>query len=334
MTARILHQSGRLSGVRDVGGWGRLPRVPSWSAADVPDQAGRLAVVTGANSGIGLHTALGLARAGARVVLAVRNERRGRDALARLQADAPGARAEVRALDLADLASVRAFAEALDEPLDLLVNNAGVMAIPLRRTRDGFEAQLGTNHLGPFALTGRLLGQLLAAPAPRVVTVSSAAHRGGRIAFEDLGAQRRYRAWAAYGQSKLANLLFCLELQRRSDAAGAGLLSVAAHPGYAATNLQFARARTTGSRAGLALAGLSNRLLGQSAAQGALPSLYAATMPLAGAAYVGPDGPGEMRGGPTLVGRSDRASDEVAARRLWEVSERLTGVRFAFAAAA
>ncbi len=306
--------------------------MPSWSAADVPDQAGRLAVVTGANSGIGFHTALGLARAGALVVLAVRDEGRGREALARLRAEAPGARAEVRPLDLADLASVRAFAETLDEPLHLLVNNAGVMAIPLRRTRDGFEAQLGTNHLGPFALTGLLLPRLLAAPAPRVVTVSSGAHRMGRIAFDDLAAQRRYRAWAAYGQSKLANLLFCLELQRRADAAGAGLLSVAAHPGYAATNLQFARARMTGSRVGHGVASLGNRLLGQSAAQGALPSLHGATMPLPGAAYVGPDGAGEMRGSPTLVGRSRRASDEEAARRLWQVSEGLTGVRYVFGA--
>src|SRR3954464_7873739 len=247
-----------------------------WTAADMADQSGRIAVVTGANSGIGFHAARELAAHGAKVILAVRDtEGKGAGAAARMTGDV-----EVRKLDLADLASVRSFAAGVDGPLDLLVNNAGVMAPPRRETADGFELQLGTNHLGHFALTGLLLARLLAGDEPRVVTVSSGAHRMGRIDFDDPQSERRYRRWGAYGQSKLANLLFAFELQRR---AGLALLSVAAHPGYAATNLQ-----------GRSL-GVFNRLLAQSAASGALPALYAATADVPPAAYVGPGGPQEMR---------------------------------------
>jgi NAD(P)-dependent dehydrogenase (short-subunit alcohol dehydrogenase family) len=301
-----------------------------WKAQDMPSQAGRVAVVTGANSGLGYHTALELARKGARVILAVRSAERGQQALTRLRAELPDAEAEVRALDLADLASVREFAAGLDGPLDLLVNNAGVMALPRRETSDGFEMQLGTNHLGHFALTGLLMPRLLAAGAPRVVTVSSSAHGMGRIDFDDLQSENGYQRWRAYGQSKLANLLFALELQRRADAAGAGLTSVAAHPGYAATNLQEAGPKMEGSRVRELLMKAANVVLAQSDAAGALPILYAATEDVPGGAYAGPSGFRGMRGSPTLVGMSRAAGDPETARRLWEESERLTGVEFSF----
>ncbi|HEY8582078.1 MAG TPA: oxidoreductase [Capillimicrobium sp.] len=301
-----------------------------WTVTDVGDLSGRRAIVTGANSGIGLVTARELARAGARVTLACRDLAKGESALARVRAAAPAADTELARLDLADLASVRAFAaEQAGEPLDLLVNNAGVMALPRRTTADGFEMQLGTNHLGHFALTGLLLGALRAGSVPRVVTVSSGAHRIGRIDFDDLQSERRYRKWRAYGQSKLANLLFCLELQRRSDAAGWGLLSVAAHPGYAATNLQLAGPKMAGSRVEGAVSSLLNRTVAQSDEMGALPTLYAATVEgLPPGAYVGPDGLGELRGHPHLVSAGPAAHDADTARRLWDVSEELTGVRF------
>jgi NAD(P)-dependent dehydrogenase (short-subunit alcohol dehydrogenase family) len=287
----------------------------------MPDQTGRRAVVTGANSGLGFQVALELARRGARVVLAVRDQRRGRAALERLRGEAPDADAELRPLDLASLASVRAFAAGVDEPVDLLVNNAGVMAGPRRTTADGFELQLGTNHLGHFALTGLLLGRLLAAPSPRVVTVSSGAHWVGRIDFDDLLSERRYHRWRAYAQSKLANLLFMRELGRRT--AATPLVSVAAHPGYAATHLQ-----TTGQRLDDLVMKVGNALLAQSDRTGALPLLYAATADLGSGAFAGPGGPGEWRGHPKLVGMSARARDPLTARRLWEVSERLTGVSY------
>ena len=296
-----------------------------WSTRDIPDQSGRVAVVTGANSGIGFHAALELARAGARVVVGARSRERGEQAVARMTGDV-----ELRLLDLADLASVREFAASLDGPLDLLVNNAGVMAIPRRTTADGFEMQLGTNHLGHFALTGLLLPRLLAAEAPRVVTVSSGMHHQGRIDFDDLQSERDYGSWRAYSQSKLANLLFCLELQRRADASRANLLSVAAHPGYAATNLQYVGPEMEGSRLRKLAMRLGNLLLAQSAAAGALPSLYAATEDLPGGAYAGPGGFRESRGAPRLVTMSRAAADPETARRLWDVSEELTGVRFEF----
>jgi NAD(P)-dependent dehydrogenase (short-subunit alcohol dehydrogenase family) len=297
-----------------------------WSAADIPDQRGRTVVVTGANGGLGRCVSLELARRGAHVVLAVRDPGKGHQAERRIRAQVPDARTTVEALDLADLDSVRAFAARLDVPrIDVLVNNAGVMALPRRETRQGFELQLGTNHLGHFALTGLLLPRI----AERVVTVSSLMHRVGRIAFDDLQGERRYQRWAAYGQAKLANLLFALELQRRAARAGRELRSVAAHPGYAATNLQFQAADMTGSRIQRLGAAALNRLVAQPADRGALPILYAATMPdVPGGAYVGPDGPGGLRGRPTLTTPSRRARDPATAARLWELSEQLTGVRY------
>jgi NAD(P)-dependent dehydrogenase (short-subunit alcohol dehydrogenase family) len=300
----------------------------NWTAADIPDQSGRVAVVTGANSGLGLIVSRELARAGARVVMACRNVAKGEEAARSITTG----NAEVRELDLADLESVRAFAGQLDyDHLDLLVNNAGVMAPPRRLTKDGFESQFGTNHLGHFALTGLLLGRLLAAPEPRVVTESSTAHRMGRINFDDLNGERRYVRWLAYGQSKLANLMFAFELQRRATEAGTNLKSVAAHPGYAATNLQFA-APPVYERA---LMAVTNALFAQSAEMGALPTLYAATVPdLPDGAFVGPGGPMEQRGHPKVVTAAGKAYDEQAWRRLWEVSEELTGVSYQFAAPA
>ncbi len=300
-----------------------------WTAADIPDQSGRVAIVTGANSGLGLVTARELARAGAEVVLACRDTGKGARAAQEIREAAPGARVAVRELDLADLGSVRDFAEATDGPLDLLVNNAGVMAPPKRLTADGFESQIGTNHLGHFALTGRLLPRLQGAAAPRVVTLSSGAHRMGHIRPDDLSYERRrYNNWLAYGQSKLANLMFCFELGRRAAAAGSPLLSLAAHPGYAATNLQFAGPR----RVEAAMMAVTNKLVAQPAEMGALPTLYAATAPeLPGGSFVGPDGFMEQRGYPKVVGAAGRAYDEAAARELWERSEELTGVHYEFA---
>jgi NAD(P)-dependent dehydrogenase (short-subunit alcohol dehydrogenase family) len=290
-----------------------------FTVADIPDLTGRTVIVTGANSGIGLETAKALARAGAHVVLAVRDEAKGRAAADTLPA--PGKK-EVRPLDLASLDSVRAFARDWSrQPVDLLINNAGVMIPPLSRTADGFELQFGTNHLGHFALTNLLLPNVTG----RVVTVSSGAHRSGRIDFDDLNWERkRYRAWGAYGQSKLANLLFTAELQRRLTEAGSPVLSMAAHPGYAATNLQSHSGSTI---IDFAMGTLGNRLLAQDAASGALPTLYAATADLPGNTFAGPSGFGG-RGAPAPCARSKAASDAEVARRLWQVSESLTGVRF------
>ncbi|HST56113.1 MAG TPA: oxidoreductase [Solirubrobacteraceae bacterium] len=303
-----------------------------WIAADIPDQHGRVAVVTGANSGLGLVDARELARAGAHVVLACRNTAKGEQALAEIRAAVPAAQLELQALDLSDLVSVRAFAErfaAAHERLDLLVNNAGIMAVPKQLTKDGFESQLGTNHLGHFALTGLLLDRLRAAPqGARVVSVSSVAHRTGRISFENLNGERRYQRWLAYGQSKLANLVFCFELDRRASAAGLELTSVAAHPGYAATNLQTAGKNTLLDRI---YAPIGNALIAQSADMGALPTLYAATVPgLPGGSYYGPDGLFEGRGHPKRVQARSAAYDEQSGRRLWEISEQLTGVSYSF----
>jgi NAD(P)-dependent dehydrogenase (short-subunit alcohol dehydrogenase family) len=306
------------------------PTTPAWSSADIPDQSGRTAVVTGANSGLGLETAKALAANGARVILAVRDRARGQAALAEVRSLGP---AELLDLDLAAQASVRAAAEELAgrvDRLDLLVNNAGVMATPARTTVDGFELQMATNHLGHFALTGLLLPQLLAAAAPRVVNVSSVMHRFGRLAEADpLGEEVRYRAWRAYGRSKLANLVFTMELQRRFDRAGADALSVAAHPGVSATNL-------VGSGPmrripGLAqLATTMNGLWSQPAAHGAWSILRAATDPdLVGGQYVGPSGPGETRGAPVFVRADPAAYDEALARALWRRSVELTGVDYA-----
>jgi NAD(P)-dependent dehydrogenase (short-subunit alcohol dehydrogenase family) len=303
----------------------------TWTTADIPDLTGRTAVVTGANSGIGFVAAVELARHGAAVTLATRDPGRGADALARLRSEVPGADAELGRLDLADLGSVRAFAAGYrPDGLDLLVNNAGVMAVPLRRTADGFESQFGTNHLGHFALTGLLLPRLLARPGARVVTVTSGAHRVGRIDFADLDAHGRYHKWPAYSQSKLANLLFTFELQRRADAAGIELLALAAHPGYAATNLQTAGPRLAGSRLMERSMEALTRVVAQPAQGGALPTLRAATDPaLHGGEVFGPDGFLELRGAPKQVAVSRRARDRGVAERLWQVSEEKTGVRYA-----
>ncbi|GAB3532291.1 SDR family NAD(P)-dependent oxidoreductase [Arthrobacter tecti] len=287
---------------------------------------GRTAVVTGANSGLGLRTAIELARCGASVVLACRSEERGTAALRRAEAASDGGKLELRLLDLASLESVRSFAADWSGPLDLLVNNAGVMATPLRRTPDGFEQQFGINHLGHFALTGLLMDALRQSQAPRVVTVSSIAHKRGRIDFDDLNAHSRYRPWKAYNQSKLANLLFTMELDRRVRAAGWPLLSVAAHPGLSSTNL------TAGMRGAgvLDLLGGFFRVMGQSDEAGAQPTILAATGDqVHGGDYYGPDGPGETRGGPALVAPAPSVLDEVTAARLWSVSEELTGVVYA-----
>jgi NAD(P)-dependent dehydrogenase (short-subunit alcohol dehydrogenase family) len=282
-------------------------------APALPDQTGRTVVVTGATSGLGRVTAAELARAGARVVLAVRDPDRGR----RVAATMDGA-VEVRRLDLADLTSVRAFAAGWTGDLDVLVNNAGIMMVPAGRTADGFELQLGTNHLGHFALTVLLLPHV----TDRVVTVASGMHRAGRIDLDDLNWRtRRYSPTGAYGQSKLANLLFTLELQRRLSAAGSPVRALAAHPGWAATALQ---GRTRNPLADAAMR-LGNLVLAQSDAAGARPVLTAATADLPGGSYLGPSGPGEMRGRPTLVGRSPAASDPDLARRLWTASAELTG---------
>jgi NAD(P)-dependent dehydrogenase (short-subunit alcohol dehydrogenase family) len=287
-----------------------------WTADDIPAQDGRTFVITGANSGIGLEAARALGAAGAHVVVACRDTSKGDHAVAELEGDF-----DVRRLDLADLSSVRAFAAELDRDVDVLIDNAGVMAVPRGQTADGFELQLGTNHLGHFALAGLLLPRI----RDRVVTISSQAHRTGRINFGDLQSERHYQRWIAYGQSKLANLLFMMELARRLDAAGSALRSVAAHPGYSATNLQSHTQSIQDQ-----LMGIANRLIAQSAAMGALPTLYAATADLPGAAYVGPDGLFEQRGHPKLVDMSGAAKNADAARRLWEISEELTGVRYDF----
>jgi NAD(P)-dependent dehydrogenase (short-subunit alcohol dehydrogenase family) len=303
-----------------------------WTARDILSQAGRVAVVTGANSGLGLVTTRELARAGARVVMGCRDLARGETARADVTAQVPDAQVEVRRVDLASLASIREFADTLraDVPtIDLLVNNAGVMAIPRQETDDGFEMQLGTNHLGHFALTGLMLPTLIGQAGSRVVTVSSTAHKPGRIDFDDLMGERSYKKWAAYYQSKLANLLFAYELQRRLDAAGLATISVAAHPGYAATNLQQVGPRMEGSRAGALLMSLGNSLLAQSDDKGALPQLYAATAPdVRGGEYFGPDGIAESRGHPKRVDSTKASKDTDAARRLWEASEQFTGVRY------
>ncbi|WP_030104277.1 oxidoreductase [Actinoalloteichus caeruleus] len=289
----------------------------TFSASDAPPMAGRTVVVTGANSGIGRAAAQVFAASGARVVLAVRDEGRGREAAAAMSGTV-----EVRRLDLADLASVRAFADGVTEPVDILVNNAGIMMPPMTRTADGFESQIGVNHLGHFALTNLLLPRVRG----RVVTISSNAHRVGSIDFGDLNWERRpYRAMAAYARSKLANLLFTSELQRRLTEVGSSVLATAAHPGFAATNLL----RNNGQRRVLdrALRAVTD-LVTQSVEDGALPTLYAAVADIPGGAYAGPSGFLEGRGAPKLVGRSARARDTELARRLWAVSEELTGVTF------
>jgi NAD(P)-dependent dehydrogenase (short-subunit alcohol dehydrogenase family) len=297
-----------------------------WTAEDIPDQTGRVAVVTGGNSGLGLVTVRELARRGAHVVLACRSPDKGEAAAHEVSADVGDAKVEVRQLDLSALDSVQSFASALGhDSLDLLVNNAGIMMTPQQTTSDGFELQFGTNHLGHFALTGLLLDKLGRGDGPRVVTLSSLEHKSGHIDFEDLQSERSYAPRSAYRQSKLANAAFGLELDRRLRTASSPVISVLAHPGYSATNLQ-----STGPTGPVkAVLKVTNRLLAQSAEQGSLPTLYAATAPdVQGGEYYGPDGPREARGNPTRVEVIPEGRDREVGRRLWEVSEKLTGVRY------
>ena len=299
-----------------------------WTIDRIPDLSRRLAIVTGANTGLGFETARVLAAKGADVVLACRDAAKASAARRRILEEAPRAQVRVASLDLSDLDSVAAFADVMLEarrPIDLLVNNAGVMVPPLGRTRQGFELQFGINHLGHFALTGRLLPRLLRTPGARVVVVASIAQRLGRIAFDDLNWERRpYRAWEAYGQSKLANMLFALELHDRLTRAGVEARAVAAHPGWTATELQRSDAMSR----------FLNPFLAMQPADGALPILRAACDPeAAGGSYWGPTGFFEVRGLPGEAVIPDRARDRDVARRLWEASEHLTGVRYGFAPA-
>jgi NAD(P)-dependent dehydrogenase (short-subunit alcohol dehydrogenase family) len=294
----------------------------------VPDQSGKVAVITGANSGLGYHTALELARRGARVVVASRSDVRGKEAVARIIAKVPDADLDLRSLDLADLANIRTFADGVASSypsIDLLINNAGVMAIPRSTTADGFEMQFGTNHLGHFALTGHLLPNLTGTSGARIVTVSSTAHKPGHINFDDLMAERRYRRWNVYSNTKLANLLFTYELQRKLAAAGLSAIAVAAHPGTSATNLVAVSAQDNFIKRIVMPAGA--RLISQSAAKGALPQLYAATAPeVKGGEYFGPNGIAESFGYPKRVDSIPESKDVAVAARLWSVSEDLTGM--------
>ncbi|MEJ3749567.1 oxidoreductase [Actinomycetes bacterium KLBMP 9797] len=303
-------------------------REQRWSAEQIPDLTGRVFVVTGANSGLGLVTTRVLASRGGHVILAVRDLAKGRRAAAEIAAERPGAHLEVQRLDLADFDSVRAFAgrvRATHDRLDVLVNNAGVMAPPRTLTAQGHEVQFAANHLGHFALTGLLLDALAAGRDPRVVTVTSAVHRQARLRFDDLTGERGYSPMAFYSMSKLANAVFGWELHRRLTAAGSPVRSILAHPGYTVTNLQ------TGATGlwQLLLGRIGNPLLAQPVERGAWPQLFAATDPSARAGqFIGPDGLAELRGYPTTVTLSRAATDPENGRRLWELSEKATGVRF------
>lgn len=305
------------------------PAGTKWTADQIPSQAGKTALVTGANSGIGYQAALELARHGAHVLLGCRSVAKGLAALERLKKAVPGTNAELVELDMASLASVRAFAAAFvgaGLALDLLINNAGVMALNTRETTaDGFERQFGTNHLGHFALTGLLIPALLAASAPRVVTVSSLAHRNGKIDFDNLQGEKKYVPWDAYNASKLANLLFALELERRARLAASKLVSIPVHPGISRTSIMANGPGTKNLKA--IVIKVFAPVMTQSDEAGALPTLYAATAPQArGGEYIGPDGFQALKGSPTVEQPKPQALDEAVAKRLWMVSEQLTGV--------
>ncbi len=310
----------------------------NWMANDIPSQSGRRVLITGANSGIGFHTALELARHGAEVILPARTEAKSVDAVQRIRADVPDAKLTAAVLDLASFASIRAFAAFYagrfpGQSLDLHINNAGVMALPARETTiDGFERQFATNYLGPFALTALLFAHLKPRPGTRIVTVASSAANFGAIDFGNLQSERVYKPmWGAYAQSKLADLIFALELQRRLAAAGSPICSTAVHPGYAVTSLQ-AHAQADRTMAGRVLNGLSVLLtphFSQDAAHGALPTLFAATAPdAAPGSYYGPDGFQELKGAPAPAKVAAAAQDHTLAKRLWSETERLTGVTF------
>lgn len=302
----------------------------NWTENNIPDLQGKTAVITGANSGLGYETARALASKGATVILACRNLDKGQQAVAAIQQHAPHATLELMPLNLADLGDVRRFAHAYTQKFDqlhLLINNAGVMATPYRETADGFEMQFGTNHLGHFALTGHLLPLLLATPNARIVTVSSGMHWQGHINFDDINGRKSYAPFPAYSQSKLANLLFAYELQRKLQSHNHTTISVAAHPGYAATNLQS----TSGSRLLAWLLRFTNRFMAQSQAMGALPQLYAATAAdVQGGDYFGPNGFYEARGYPVKVKSSSASHNQETAVRLWQLSEEMTAVTYAF----
>ena len=302
----------------------------TFSESSVADQHGKTFVITGGNSGIGYEAALMLAKKNAHVILACRSPQRASDALASIRAAVPTANVDVMRLDLASLKSVRAFAEELTgkhKKIDGLINNAGLMALPYTKTEDGFEMQIGTNHLGHFALTGLVLPSLLNAPGARIVNVSSQAHRMGKIYWDDLHGERRYERWSWYGQSKLANLLFTNELARRFKAKE--VLVTAAHPGYSSTSLQTKGAEMENAKFSASVFSLGNRLFAQTASMGALPTLRALTDRGASSGdYFGPSGIGELAGPPVRVGMSTRAKSEDDARRLWELSEKLTGVSY------
>lgn len=304
-----------------------------WTAANIPPQTGKIAIVTGANSGIGYQASLQLARAGSAVVLACRDPAKAEDAKRRILAEVPNAVIEPGSLDLSSLASVRKFAEGFtsrDMTIDVLLNNAGVMAVPQRTlTPDGYELQFATNHLGHFALTGLLMPCLLRNPKARVVTVASVAHKRGKIEFDNLNGERGYKPWDAYANTKLANLLFAFELERRFLKARVRLASIAVHPGVTATNIVNAGPKLGQPDLKSFIFGLLVPFYGQEEAQGALPLLYGATSPEAiGGAYYGPDGKREHRGLPTRVWPSNMAMDENIAKRLWTISEELTGVTY------
>lgn len=293
-----------------------------WTTTNIPDLSGKLALITGANSGLGYETSLALAAKNAEVIMACRNLEKGKTALEQIKTEAPNAKLVLMQLDLGSLAAVRRFAEEVHakyDHLDLLINNAGIMAPPYSKTEDGFETQIGVNHLAHFALTALLLDLVLAAENSRVVNVSSQAHTMGKINFGDLNSEKSYNAWRAYGQSKIANLYFTYELQRKLEAADKAILSVAAHPGYAATNLQSTSSFFT----------WANNFFAQSAAMGALPTLYAALSPdVVGSDFIGPHALGGWRGYPIKTKSNQLSYDEAIAARLWQVSEELTGIKF------
>lgn len=307
-----------------------MAQAQKWTAAQMPSQAGKTVLVTGANSGIGYQAALELARHGAHVLLGCRDTAKGGAALERLRREAPGASAELVTLDVASLASIRNFASAFlarEAALDVLINNAGVMALPQRElTVDGFERQFGTNHLGHFALTGLLLPALQRAPAARVVTVASLAHRNGKIEWDNLQGERSYKPWDVYNNSKLANILFARELDRRAQLARLPLVSVPVHPGISRTNI-FSGTGTSDLKT--RLVSMVAPLIMQDDAMGALPTEYAATAPdVKGGEYIGPGGPMEFKGYPSVVQPKAQALDQAVGERLWQTSEQLTGVSF------
>lgn len=309
-----------------------MPATSTWTTANIPNLPGKTVIVTGANSGLGYEVTLALAAKGAHIVMACRDRAKGEQAATLIRKQIPNAALVIQELDLASLASVRRFAAEFQQQyttLDILCNNAGIMAIPRRTTADGFEMQLGTNHLGHFALTGLLLPPLLQTPGARVVTVSSGLHERGTINFADLMGQQTYDKWSAYSQSKLANLLFAYELQRKFVATGVAVKSVAAHPGYSATNLQGVGPAMAGSWAARIGMMLANRLIAQSAAKGALNLLYAAVAPTVnGGDYIGPTGFQGMRGAPGKVRSNAESYDAAVAGRLWQISVELTGVTY------